>query len=114
VSSRRLVVCRLDDLGDRDAWGFGLVDSVGGHDGFVVRMGEAVFAYRNVCPHAGNPLHWKPHAFLSKKRDLILCSVHGATFDIETGKCVGGPCPGRALTPLRVAVEAGVIAVYPD
>jgi len=77
-------------------------------------MGEAVFAYRNVCPHAGNPLHWKPHAFLSKKRDLILCSVHGATFDIETGKCVGGPCPGRALTPLRVAVEAGVIAVYPD
>jgi nitrite reductase/ring-hydroxylating ferredoxin subunit len=114
VSLRRLVVCRFEELGDHEAMGFRLGGAAGGHDGFVVRVGESVFAYRNICPHAGNPLHWKPHAFLSKKRDLILCSVHGATFDIETGRCVGGPCPGRALTPLRAAVEAGAIAVYPD
>ncbi len=112
--ARRLVVCRLDELGDGDARGFGIDEAAGRHDGFVVREGGAVFAYRNLCPHAGNPLHWKPHAFLSKKRDLILCSVHGATFDIKTGKCVSGPCPGRALTPLHAAVEAGEIAVYPD
>lgn len=114
MTARRVVVCRLEELADRDARGFGFREDACGHDGFVVRSGDAVYAYRNVCPHAGNPLNWKPHAFLSKKRDLILCSVHGAAFDIETGQCVGGPCPGRALESMRAAVEAGDVAVYPD
>ena len=113
MKGRRIVICGLDDLEARDARGFGLKQP-GGHDGFVVRLGDAVFAYRNVCPHAGNPLHWRPHAFLSKKKDLILCSVHGATFDIESGRCTGGPCPGRALAPIPAAIEGGEIVVYPD
>jgi nitrite reductase/ring-hydroxylating ferredoxin subunit len=84
------------------------------HTGFIVRHRNAVYAYRNVCPHAGNPLHWKHHAFLTKDRSLIMCSVHGAVFDIESGRCVGGPCRGHALTPLRAAVEAGDVIIYPD
>jgi len=114
MTVRRVVVCRLEELADRDARGFGFREDTDGDDGFVVRSGDAVYAYRNVCPHAGNPLNWRPHAFLSKKRDLILCAVHGAVFDIETGQCVGGPCPGRALVSMRAAVEAGDVAVYPD
>ena len=97
-----------------DARGFALDDSVDGHDAFVVRRHGDVYAYRNVCPHAGHRLHWKPHAFLSKRRDLIMCSKHGAIFAIESGECVDGPCLGRALTPLRASVEAGDIVVYPD
>lgn len=110
----RLVVCGLEELPDGHARGLSLGTAAGIHDAFVVRAGERIVCYRNVCPHAGNPLNWKPHAFLSKKRDFIICSVHGATFDIQTGKCVGGPCPGRGLTPLRAALEAGEIVVYPD
>jgi len=110
----RLVICDLEELPDGHARGFSLGTVAGIHDAFVVRAGVAIHCYRNVCPHAGNPLHWKPHAFLSKKRDLIMCSVHGATFDIRTGKCVNGPCSGHALTPLRAVVEAGKIVVYPD
>lgn len=43
-----------------------------------------------------------------------MCSVHGAIFEIGTGLCVGGPCPGRSLTTLRVEIREGRVVVYPD
>jgi nitrite reductase/ring-hydroxylating ferredoxin subunit len=107
-------VCALDALAEADARGFDYPTAAGPRSGFIVRRGPAVFAYRNVCPHAGNPLHWKPHAFLTRARDRIMCSVHGAVFEIDTGMCVGGPCPGRSLSPLRVEIREGRVIAYPD
>jgi nitrite reductase/ring-hydroxylating ferredoxin subunit len=69
-----------------------------------VRRGDDVYAYRNDCPHAGNRLDWKPDAFLTKDRSLIMCSVHGANFRIHDGLCIAGPCMGRTLTTLEVNV----------
>jgi nitrite reductase/ring-hydroxylating ferredoxin subunit len=114
TGERRLVICGIDELETVDSRGFCLDPGDRVHTGFVVRTNDSLHAYRNVCPHAGNPLHWKPHGFLTKNRDLIMCSVHGAIFDIASGRCVGGPCPGRALTPLRVSLEAGNVVIYPD
>lgn len=110
----RIVVCRFEDLESPESRGFEFGTPDGSRSGFIVRAGQAVFAYLNVCPHAGHRLNWKPHAFLTRQQDLIMCSMHGAIFDIPTGVCVGGPCQGRALTPLRVAVEAGDVVVFPD
>ena len=67
-------VCALADIPDPGAKGF-LVESGGWPlHGFVVRKGAKVYGYVNVCPHAGNPLNWKPDAFLTRSRDLIMCS----------------------------------------
>ena len=104
-------VCALDDLGDPGAFGFTLPD---GGEAFVVLRGGELRAYRNRCPHMGNRLDWAPHRFLNRAGDLILCAVHGAVFEPETGRCVGGPCPGRSLDALGVEVTAGQIVVYPD
>jgi nitrite reductase/ring-hydroxylating ferredoxin subunit len=109
----RIVVCRFDELEPAEARGFDIGGEEASRSGFVVREGGSIFAYLNVCPHAGHRLNWKPHAFLTRQRDRIMCSVHGAIFDISTGVCIEGPCPGRALTPLRVAVEAGDVVVFP-
>jgi nitrite reductase/ring-hydroxylating ferredoxin subunit len=79
---------------------------------FLVRHGETVRAYRNVCPHMGRPLNWAPDRFLTRAGDLIMCSAHGAIFDIESGACVGGPCPGRALVSIPAHVDAGKVVVY--
>ena len=77
--------------------------------GFVVWRGEIVRAYVNHCPHAGFPLNWQPDQFLAPGAPLILCVMHGALFEMESGHCVSGPCAGMDLQPLAVQVRIGYV-----
>lgn len=104
-----LDVCALDEIGDGAARGFEIPGGM--YDGFVMRRGGRVHAYLNTCPHQGNPLNWKPDAFLTRNRELIMCSVHGAIFGIEDGRCVGGPCAGQSLRALPAEVVGGRVVV---
>jgi nitrite reductase/ring-hydroxylating ferredoxin subunit len=99
-------LCRLEELTDPGSAAFTLTD---GSPILVVRKGSAVFAYRNYCPHAGHPLDWTPGQFLDLDRNFILCASHGASFLIESGYCVGGPCAGKSLDSLPVHLEDGVV-----
>ena len=103
-------ICALEDIEDPGAKGFVIPDDWSLH-AFVVRKGGDVYAYINACPHAGRPLHWAPDAFLTRDRRLIMCSAHGAIFEIETGICVAGPCPGARLRALSVRVAGGLVDV---
>ncbi len=107
------LLCRLDDIPNP---GSRLCDfGEGGWpaEGFVVRKGEEVYAYVNVCPHAGHALDWRPDGFLTRDRSMIMCSAHGAVFEIETGLCVAGPCPGKSLRRVPVRVADGRVLVRP-
>jgi len=99
----------LDDIADGTARNFVLQMKSGRFHGFIVRKGERVFGYRDHCPHMGLPLAQEPDRYLISGGELILCSWHGALFDIETGRCVGGPCPGAALSVWPVLVADGAI-----
>lgn len=77
--------------------------------GFVVRRGEQVFGYVDGCPHMGLPLAQKLDDYMSADGSLIACSWHGALFEPDTGRCVGGPCIGAALRPWPVEVRDGII-----
>lgn len=79
---------------------------------FVVRQGGRVFAYEDSCPHAFAPLEMEPDRFLDLSGTMVLCTMHGAHFDIATGACVLGPCKGRRLTPYPVSIRNG--EVIPD
>jgi nitrite reductase/ring-hydroxylating ferredoxin subunit len=68
---------------------------------FAVRWRGGVFAYLNQCPHAGGPLDFEGQVLESSGR-YLMCARHGAIFEPDTGKCVGGPCRGARLTPLAV------------
>jgi len=102
-------LCALDDIADGHARNFVLEMKAGRFHGFVVRKGDRVFGYRDRCPHMGLPLAQELDRYLTSGGELILCSWHGALFDIETGRCVGGPCVGAGLTVWPVAVENGLI-----
>lgn len=108
------VICPLHELADPGAKAFTLGSGDWPLRGFVVRRGDSVRAYVNFCPHAGFPLNWTPDGFLSPEVPLILCSMHGALFEIETGTCVAGPCDGKALRPLRVHVTRGYVLLADD
>jgi nitrite reductase/ring-hydroxylating ferredoxin subunit len=68
---------------------------------FAVRWHGGVYAYVNQCPHAGGPLDFEGQIIESSGR-YLMCARHGAIFEPDTGKCVGGPCRGARLTPLAV------------
>lgn len=98
----------LDDPGCRE---FAIGDGDWPFRGFVVRKGENVFAYQNICAHVGHPLNWKPDSFLTKAYDAIICASHGAIYKIESGECVAGPCRGRSLRKVECEIRDGVIYV---
>jgi nitrite reductase/ring-hydroxylating ferredoxin subunit len=105
--SGRVLLCRLDEIEDPGSRGFD--DIEGEKPFFVVRRGGEAFAYRNSCPHYGAPLDWKPHAFLSHDKTRILCSMHGALFNMDDGVCIAGPCPGDALEKVALEITEGAI-----
>jgi nitrite reductase/ring-hydroxylating ferredoxin subunit len=99
-------LAHIDDLADPGARGF---DPFGaGHDTlFVVRRGAGVRAYRDACPHFGDtPMAWRKDAYLSGDGTRIVCSAHGAQFDIASGECMLGPCLGQRLAPVDIDVTS--------
>ena len=68
-----------------------------------------VRAWLNVCPHAGRRLDWAPGEFLRSKEGLMVCAVHGASFELATGGCVAGPCRGEHLREIAVHCVDGEV-----
>jgi nitrite reductase/ring-hydroxylating ferredoxin subunit len=69
----------------------------------------AARAWLNVCPHAGRRLDWAPGKFLRSKDGLLVCAVHGASFELRRGECVAGPCRGEALREVALEVRDGQV-----
>lgn len=102
-------LCRLDELENPGSRGFVMLRDGEEEEIFIVRDGEEVFGYVNVCPHRFLPLNWKPNVFLNFQKTRILCVVHAATFDMRDGSYLGGPCPGQDLETVPLRIENGVI-----
>src|SRR6476469_5973490 len=71
----------------------------------VVRTGERVDAFLNVCPHAGRRLDWAPGKFLLSRDGHLVCAAHGASFVPTSGECVAGPCRGDSLRRVVLIVD---------
>lgn len=108
-------LCRLDDLTDPPSKAFMLQFDDGEEvEIFVLRDGDNAFAYVNDCPHQHLPLNWKDDVFLTLDKSRILCVMHGATFDIQSGNVLSGPMPGDcALMKVPVTVTDGEIRLAP-
>ncbi|NNE04276.1 MAG: Rieske 2Fe-2S domain-containing protein [Xanthomonadales bacterium] len=84
---------------------------VEGHVRFVAvfRTANGIRAYLNSCPHQGRSLNWAPDQFLFTDDGKLVCAHHGATFDVGSGTCVSGPCPGASLTPVDIELKDGSV-----
>lgn len=76
-----------------------------------MRYRGLVRAYRNWCPHRGLELDWEAGHFFDASGDLLVCAVHGARYDPAQGRCMGGPCQGRALQALVCEERDGWVVV---
>lgn len=103
-------LCRVDEIADPGAKGFSIGAGERRRDVFVVRSQGRVYGFVNSCPHIGTPLEFLPDRFLTRDGTQILCSTHGARFEIASGRCVAGPCQGRFLQ--RVALKLDNSLIY--
>jgi len=109
--ARRL--CLLDEMREGEAIAvdtFIVLDGAAAAPESVIllRRGDEVRAWLNICPHAGRRLDWAPGKFLVKN-DLLICAVHGASFATANGECIAGPCRGAHLRSVAVRVEDGAV-----
>ena len=102
-------LCRLDEIPDNGSIAVTVPSAAGGFELIVLRQGDSAFAYHNECPHAGRNLDYAPGKFIVQG-GCVMCAVHGATFRVATGACVGGPARS-GLVSLAVEVVAGVVCL---
>lgn len=76
---------------------------------FVVRFNGEVYGYLNECGHVPAELDWQPGEFFDDSKLYLICSIHGALYAPETGRCMGGRCQGKGLKPLPVCEIDGRI-----
>lgn len=76
---------------------------------FAICYDGQVYAYLNKCGHIAVQLDYMPGEFFSDDGQTIMCSTHGAEYAPDTGACLGGPCYGIGLEPLKIEVCEGQI-----
>lgn len=79
----------------------------------VVQRDGQLGAFLNICPHAGRRLDWAPGKFLLEDGRLV-CAAHGASFELPSGECVGGPCRGQSLSAVAVRLDDAMVVMDAD
>jgi nitrite reductase/ring-hydroxylating ferredoxin subunit len=110
-----LPLCDARALEERGkAWGWDVLEYGRPVRAFALRFDGAVRAYLNRCAHVPVEMDWQPGEFLDSDQRYILCSIHGAAYAPESGRCVGGPCGRGRLTALRTEERGGMVYWYPS
>jgi nitrite reductase/ring-hydroxylating ferredoxin subunit len=103
MAERERLICASDELVDK---GKGVRFSVRWYGvdtpAFAIRYAGRVHGYLNRCTHVPVELDWQAGEFFDAFKLYLICAVHGAMFAPDTGRCMGGRCEGRGLTPLHL------------
>lgn len=109
------VLCRAEELAERGrALLFDVLLWRQPARAFALRFDGRVVAYINRCAHVPAELDWQPGEFLDAERRSIVCSIHGATYEPTSGRCLGGPCGRGRLMAVAVDERDGWVYWYPS
>jgi nitrite reductase/ring-hydroxylating ferredoxin subunit len=71
----------------------------------------ALRAYVDLCKHLPIPLVASGKSALDETGEHLVCRTHGATYRVDDGHCIEGPCAGDALDPLEIVERDGEVWV---
>ena len=92
---------QISEFGDDDL----LVRQFDGVECIVSRFDGVFHAVENRCSHARSVLHTGP-----REGHVITCPLHGAKFDLRTGKCLASPAT-RPIKSLATRVDGEQVIV---
>lgn len=111
AAADRFMVCGTADLSDPGSRAFQISLPDRQIEGFVIHWQANWYAYYNHCPHTGVNLNWAPDQFFDLENSLLQCSMHGALFEPHSGLCIHGPCLGKSLLSLPLALENDIVYI---
>lgn len=76
----------------------------------LAKDGTELRAYVNACPHQYLPLDYRSTQIVSADGRMLLCTAHGARFDIGNGAVIGGAECGLDAVPVSIIDGAVFIA----
>jgi len=110
MAKEQRLICSSTELAEREIGVRFLLPELGERvTGFVVRLYGKPYAYVNRCAHIPIELDWEEGRFFDLARTYLLCASHGAHYEVDSGRCVMGPCKGESLQPLVVVERDGNI-----
>ena len=77
-------------------------------EAILVRDDEGIISWLNYCQHY-------THIKLDKgsgaelRNGEVVCTNHGAYFEVDSGRCSFGPCEGAFLNEIDIEVEDGEV-----
>ena len=108
-------LCRTDELAERGrAVGFDVMLWRQPARAFALRFDGRVVAYINRCAHVPTEMDWQPGEFLDADKRHIVCSIHGATYEPTSGRCLGGECGRGRLMAIDAIERDGQVYWYPS
>lgn len=111
MPTNKTLLCAVDEISENSSKSFHISKNDQEIALFITKRNNQLFAYRNHCPHTGAPLNWQPDRFMDREGEYIQCSIHGAKFEVETGRCVWGPCASQHLIEIVITIEDGCIYI---
>jgi nitrite reductase/ring-hydroxylating ferredoxin subunit len=98
-----IALCPSGDLLDSGlAVGFDVIYQGQACRAFAIRYDGQAHAYLNRCSHVPMEMDYQPQRFFDSTGNWLICATHGATYQPETGDCMGGPCRGGLI---RIPLE---------
>ena len=104
-------LCRLDEVQDGNGKEVVFGKGKRAFSMVVMRRGEQVWGYVNMCPHFQIPINYGRDHFVNSDQSLIMCQNHYALFRFHDGFCIDGPCEGFSLNPVPVEIVDGTVVI---
>ena len=101
-------ITAVDEVPGDSTFLFRIRNGQGEREAILVRTDGGVEAWLNYCQHL-------THVNLDKgsgaplREGEVVCTNHGAMFEVDSGLCTFGPCEGAYLNGLDVTAEDGAV-----
>jgi len=95
------------------------VDGEEPREAILLRDEEGVVSWLNYCQHFTHIKLDKGSGAELRNGEVIctnqvICTNHGAYFEVDSGQCTHGPCEGAYLTEVEVAVDDENVVLVDD